>query len=416
MPKLALKGGEKLRSDPFPRWPVFDGRERDALTAVLESPGGWGGYPSPNRFATAFAAKFAAYSGARYGVCAANGTVTLEMAILAAGIEPGSEVIVPAYTFVATASAPVACHCVPIFVDIDPATYCLDPKLVEAAITPRTRAVIPVHLACNMADMDAIAAIARKHGLVVIEDCAHAHGARWRGKGAGSIGHYGSFSFQSSKLMTGGEGGITLTSDDTAHQRLQSAVNCGRKEPGYDGFEGAILGKNYRITEWSAAVLAVQLERLEEQTLLRERNAARLEEKLRGLPGLSFLARDPRQDRRAVYQFIVKYEEGSWDGITRDRLVEALCAEGVPCDGDFYLPIPRNPIFPMDRRSNPLAFLEYAKGYDPLRFSLPHTERAAYREAIWVPHRLLLGSEADVDDIAAAFAKVHEHRAEIAGR
>ncbi|HVY63152.1 MAG TPA: DegT/DnrJ/EryC1/StrS family aminotransferase [Planctomycetota bacterium] len=412
--KLALKGGTPVRARPFAKWPEWDEREGAALRGVLES-GSWGGYPSPNRHAREFAAKFAAYCGTTFGVCAANGSVTLEMALLAAGLEPGSEVIVPAYTFVATASAVVYTHGVPVFVDVDPDTYCMDPRAVEAAITPRTRAIIPVHLACNMADMDAILAIAEKRGLLVIEDCAHAHGATWRGKKAGSLGAMGSFSFQSSKLLTAGEGGIVVTSDRQLEMRLQSLVNCGRKEPGYDAFEGRMLGKNYRITEWSAAVLSAQLDRLDEQLERRIPRARRLEERLRGLPGISFLKQDPRQDRRAIYQFIVRYDATGFGGAPRDRVVQALNAEGIPADGDFYTPLYQDhELFPMDRKTNPLAFLEYAKGYDLRRFHCPVTEKAAFREAIWLPHPIFLGSDEDVDDVAKAFEKIHESAAELA--
>ncbi|BBM87275.1 DegT/DnrJ/EryC1/StrS family aminotransferase [Candidatus Uabimicrobium amorphum] len=413
MAKLAINGGQAVRSQPFSQWPCWDDSDKEALIEVLEK-GSWGGYPAPNTFAGKFAEEFARFTGAQYGVCGANGSVTLEMAILAAGIEPGSEIIVPAYTFVATASAVVFCHAIPIFVDVDPHTYCIDPQLIEAAITPKTRAIIPVHLACNMADMDAIIEIAAKHNLVVIEDCAHAHGARWKGKGAGAIGDFGSFSFQTSKLMTAGEGGIVLTNDKQYEMRLQSVANCGRKEPQYEDYEGAILGKNYRITEWSAGMLLSQLKKLEQQTLQRIRMAGYFEEKLRGMPGISFTKQDSRNDRRAIYQFIVKYDEKEFKNIPRDRFLQALNADGIPAEGDFYVPLYDCEIFPMDKKSNPLAFLPYAKDYSFESFDCPVTERAAHREAIWLPHYLFLGTEKDMDDIVAAFTKIGENLDELA--
>ena len=143
---------------------------------------------------------------------AANGTVTMEIALRAAGVGWGDEVIVPAYTFQATAAAPMAAGAIPVIVDIDPNTYCIDPQAIEAAITPRTRAIIPVHVGSLMAHMDGSMAIAERHNLIVVEDCAHVHGMQWRGRGAGTIGHFGSFSLQSSKILTSGEGGILTRS------------------------------------------------------------------------------------------------------------------------------------------------------------------------------------------------------------
>ena len=248
MAKLALLGGGKTFGLPWPKWPVFTDEDERALLEVLHSRN-WGGYPSPNKRASAFAESFAKAHDAKYGICASNGTVTLEVALRAAGIEFGDEVIVTPYTWIATAGAPVMVNAVPVFADIDPDTYCLDPEQVEALISDRTRAIIPVHLGCSIADLDVFVKLAQKHDLVLIEDCAHMHGAKWKDKGVGSYGHMASFSFQSSKLMTAGEGGIILTSDDISHQRCQSMVNCGRKEPGYDGFDGDLFSGNYRITE-----------------------------------------------------------------------------------------------------------------------------------------------------------------------
>jgi L-glutamine:scyllo-inosose aminotransferase len=410
---LALLGGEPVRTEPFHRWPHWDGAEERALREVLEE-GSWGGFPSPNKRAAAFASAFAAHVGARYGVCCANGSVAIELAIKAARIPPGSEIIVPPYTFVATASSVVHCHSVPIFCDVSPDTYCLDPVRVRAAITERTRAIIPVHLACNMADMDAVMAIAEEHDLIVIEDCAHAHGARWRGRGAGSIGHLGTFSFQTSKLMTAGEGGVVLTSDPEMHERLQSLVNCGRKEPGYDSFEGRMLGHNYRTSEWNAAILSAQLTRLGSQTAWRAETAQLLEDKLHGVPGLSFTRRDPRNDTRANYQVIVRYDPAAYGGLHRDRVIEALHAEGIPCYGVFYDPLYEGELFPMDALTNPLTFAPWAEGWDPASFSCPVTERAAYHETIWLPHPIFLGTERDIDDVAHAFRKVLAAAAELA--
>ena len=255
--KLALRGGSAVRTTPFPPWPVYDEREARALQSVLATRN-WGGYPCPNDRAREFAQRFAEHHGARYGVAVANGTVSLELALQAAGIGAGDEVIVPAYTWEGTAAAVLFAGAVPVFVDVDPQNYCLDPGRVEAAITPNTKAIIPVHLGFRFADLDRLMAIAEKHGLFLLEDCAHAHGGRWRGRGAGSIGHAGSFSFQTSKLMTAGEGGIVITSDIDLADQVIRLTNCGRP-PRHQTRSAPALGHNYRMTEFQAALLTTQM-------------------------------------------------------------------------------------------------------------------------------------------------------------
>src|SRR5512136_2654172 len=159
MATLAIQGGKPVRTKPFQQWPEFGEEEKMSLLLVLQGRN-WGGYPSPNTYARLFNERFASFQGAKYGICAANGTVTLEVALKAGGVRPGEEVIIPAYTWVGTASGVLNAGAIPVFVDSDPANYCIDPKAFEAAITPRTRAVIPVHLGMEMADMDDILSIA----------------------------------------------------------------------------------------------------------------------------------------------------------------------------------------------------------------------------------------------------------------
>jgi len=213
MPKLAIAGGAAVRAEPYPEWPHGDDEDVAAVEEVVRG-GRWGGFPEPGPKASAFEEAFAAYQGARYGVLMSNGTVTMEVALKALGIGWGDEVIIPALTFAATVYAPIAAGALPVIVDVTPDRWTIDPALVEAAITPRTRAIMPVHLGHQMADMDRLMEIARSHSLSVVEDCAHAHGQRWNGEGAGCIGDFGSFSHQSSKIMTAGEGGSLLTNDE----------------------------------------------------------------------------------------------------------------------------------------------------------------------------------------------------------
>lgn len=407
MATLAIAGGAPVRTKPFPAWPQFDEREKRALLEVLES-GNWGGYPFPNQLAEHFSQRFAAHQDAKHALCAANGTVTLEIALKAIGVEPGDEVIVPAYTFEATAAPVLRLGAIPVFVDVLPDNYCIDSEAAAAAVTARTRAIIPVHLAMNMADMDAVTELAGRHGLKVIEDCAHAHGAKWRSKGAGSIGDAGSFSMQTTKLMTAGEGGVVTTCDDEVFELCQSYVNCGRASQ-TDHFRHRILGFNYRMTEFQAAILLAQLKRLSQQTDLRAGRAERLSGGLSCIPGITLLSKDERLTTQAIYQFVFKYDAREFGGASRDRFVAALEAEGIPSDGLFYEPIYRSALFNVDPRDFPALESRGANGLPWAKTRCPIAERAAYVESVWLPHQLLLGSEQDVDQIVEAVEKIQRN-------
>jgi len=407
MARLAIAGGAPVRTKAFTEWPQFDDRERRAILCVLESRN-WGGYPFPNRLAETFSRAFADRQDAKHALCAANGTVTLEIALKAIGIKPGDEVIVPAYTFEATAAPVLKLGAIPVFVDVSPDTYCIDTDAAAEAVTARTRAIIPVHLAMSMADMDGICELAAGRGLKIIEDCAHAHGAKWRERGAGSIGDAGSFSMQTTKLMTAGEGGVVTTGDDEIFELCQSYVNCGRASQ-TDRFEHRILGFNYRMTEFQAAILLAQLERLAEQTELRAARAARLSEGLSRVPGISPLKRDERLTTQAIYQFVFIYDQDAFGGASRDRFVAALEAEGIPSDGLFYEPVYRSALFQVDPRDFPALAVSDAQDLPWAKARCPVAERAAYLESVWLPHQLLLGSEQDVDEIVEAVAKIQSN-------
>lgn len=394
---LAIDGGTPVRRAPFHPWPVHDEREVEALREVVES-GNWGGFPSPNVKAAQFAQAFAAYQTARFGICTSSGTTALEVALKAAGVRAGDEVIVPALTFVATAAAPLYMGAVPVFVDIDPDTWCLDPAKVEKAITERTRALIPVHLGSCMADMDRIIEIARQRGLRVIEDCAHMHGGFWQERGAGSIGDLGCFSFQNSKLMTAGEGGIILTGDEELARLCHAYVDCGRLRPGdQPPSSQGLFGWNYRMTEFQAAVLLVQLARFPEQMEVREENKRYLTERLQQIEGVATLKDDERITTKSGYGFYLKYRAEACGGVPRDKFVVALRGEGIPAHGAFYDVVYRDPLFAWRDTNVPVDYSQV---------SCPVAERAAYQESVWLPHQLFLGSASDMEDIAAAVAKV----------
>ena len=393
MSKLALHGGSAVNTEPWPRWPQWTEQEQDALLGVLNS-GVWGGFDATVK---AFEDAFAARLEAKHCIAATNGTMTLEAALRAVDVGPGDEVIVPPYTFIATANAPRLVGATPVFVDIDINTFNLDMDAVDAAITPRTKAIIPVHFAGLPVDMDRLLPLAAKHGIPVVEDAAHAHGSTWRGKPVGSLAQIGSFSFQASKNLTAGEGGALLTNDDTLFDRLWSYVNQGRT-PGGAWYEHGNLGNNLRITGWQAAILASQLTRLDAQLATRMANARRLLAFLDEVDGLTALEWDPRAEHHAFHLFIMRYDPAGFGGLPRDRFVAALSAEGVPCSTGYPMPLYAQP--PLQE---PFARIT----------PCPATERAC-QEAIWLTQNMLLAEPAMIDRIAEAIIKVREHSEELA--
>ncbi len=254
MQKLAILGGEPVKKTPLPDWPYYDDTERQALQEVLESRVWW---RTPGTRTLQFEQEFAAFQQASYGVAVTNGTAALEVSLAALGIGAGDEVIVPDFTFVATASAVLFTGALPVLVDVTPDTYCIDPDQVEAAITPATKAIIAVHMGGHPADLDRLTEIARKNGVYLLEDSAHAHGSEWRGRKIGAIGDIGTFSFQASKLMTAGEGGMIVTNSKELERLIRSVHDCGRM-PGEWFYSHFIYGSNYRLSEWQGAVLSQQ--------------------------------------------------------------------------------------------------------------------------------------------------------------
>lgn len=400
MSELALFGGSKTRTAAYPSWPVHDERDVEAVAEVVRS-GNWGGFPYPGPQTQRFLDAFIELQRGQYAVAVMNGTITMEVALRAAGIGWGDEVLVPAYTFQATASAPMMAGAIPVLVDIDPNTFCIDPKAIEAAITKRTRAIIPVHIASQMADMDAIMEIAERHNLIVIEDAAHAHGAIWSGKGAGALGHFGSFSMQSTKIMTAGEGGVLLCRSQEHAWRAASIIDCGR--PHDPAGEIYMQGGNYRMTELQAALLNVALERFPAQAQMREQAANYMDESLSEIEGVRVLPRDARHEKRALYRYIFAVDPESF-GATNKIVERAMQAEGILC-WSGYDPMYRYDLFrPQDSRlAVPSAFPEY---FDLENMHLPVTEWISTREGLWLDEEIFREGEGAVDEVVTALKKV----------
>lgn len=408
MSTLALFGGEPVRSKPWPTWP--DRREEDvrAVAEVVDS-GQWWSYAGDH--VHRFEEEFAAYHDARFGITVNSGTTALMVALQALGIGPGDEVIVPAYTFVATASSVLLANAVPVFADVEPATANLDPEDVARRLTPRTKAIVPVHIAGLPADMARLGALAAQHGLAILEDSAQAHGAVWQGKKVGSIGGAGAFSFQASKNLCAGEGGIVTTNDPQVEVVAAAISDCGRAA-GRPFYEHHRIGQNFRMTELQAALLRSRMRTLEEETARRFRNGRALTERISQLSGLEPLDPTPGPgDRRAYHLYPVRVHPETL-GASRERVIAALNAEGIPAGAGYGKPLYDNPVFQeghFNLHGCPVNCGHYHGTVDYREASCPATE-ALCAETLWLGQNLLLGDENDTADIVHAFEKVVENR------
>lgn len=404
MSQLALLGGTPVCNDPRPEWPLWTEQEKQRLIHTLESRT-WAYQVQSDAFGPQtqeFAKLFADLHDVAYAFPVTNGSCALEVALTACGIGPGDEVIVPALTFLATASSVMRVNATPIIVDVKPDTLCLDPEAVRRAISDRTKAVIPVHLGMCLADLDALKDLCERHGLFLIEDCAHVPGAAWRGRGVGGHGAVGCFSCQLTKPLTAGEGGVVVTQDPRLAERCQAIINCGR---GIDD----LLGWNHRMSELQAAILCAQIERLPRQMDEKNRNVERLISLLREIPGIQVVSTDERVTRRQVYYFTFMYDPEAFSGISKAMLVRALEAEGVPV-WYSYTPLYRDSLLTHQGRfrSHP-----YTSGsIEESQIPCPVAEDASAR-GINLLHPLFLGEGKWVGRIADALSKVQKHSAEL---
>jgi len=407
MSKLALLGGEPIKKTPFPAWPVYDENERQALNQVLESRVWW---RTPGTQTLAFEQEFAAYHQAQYGIAVTNGTAALEVALSALEIGQGDEVIVPDFTFVATASAVLFTGALPILVDVTSDTFCIDAAQVEAAITPRTKAIIAVHVGGHAADLDVLQEIAHRYGVYLVEDSSHAHGAEWKGHKIGAIGVIGTFSFQASKLMTAGEGGIIITNSPDLERKARSIHDCGRM-PGEWFYAHFIYGSNYRLSEWQGAVLRQQLKRLDEQAAIRSRNAAFLDRELPKIEGITPQKLDPRVTRHGYYAYIFHVDRRAFAGISTQRFIAAFNAEGIPTQAS-YPPLHELDVFKSGAYRKRLGEAHARTEHPFLRSGFPNTLKAAW-ETVWLPNPVLLGSEEEMQMIVDAIRKIQRFANEL---
>jgi dTDP-4-amino-4,6-dideoxygalactose transaminase len=411
MAKLALMGGPKvLPNDLGVTWPLIEEGDERKLLEVFRSGKWWRGGTLEDQAASvcgAFERTFAAFHDSPCGLAVSNGTVALELALRAAGVQPGDEVIVPALSFVVSASAVLPLGAVPVFADCDPRTFQSDPASIEAAIGPRTRAVVVVHFGGYAADLDRIAPLCQGRGIPLIEDCAHAQGTQWRGRGVGSYGSFGTFSFQQSKSLPCGEGGLVITGDLDRWRALYRYHNLGRLEHAgfYDFHE---VSSNFRLTDLQGAILAVQFEKLKRLLPLRMAAGRRLSAALRAIGGVEPLPDDERITRRGYYYYLFRYDAAAFRGVHRERFLQALHAEGLTSVGHSYgRAINTYPLF---------EGLEPQAGHPAARYgrgACPVAERVFEDELCSLPHVALLADDQTIDRIAEAVRKVKENAEEL---
>ena len=411
MGNLAITGGTPVCDGSWPKWPMTAANGMRAVEEVLRG----------NQWSRAngeqvrrFEDRFAAYQGSAYGLAVSSGTAALEVGVRSLNLTRGAEVILSPFTFMASATSILMARCVPIFVDVDLETYNIDPSKIEAAITDRTEAIMTVHFAGLPCDMGPILEIARKYNLKIIEDCSHAHGGTWNGKGLGTIGDVGAFSLGPAKNLTGGEGGIVLTDDETLYW---NSVDY------HDLWAGSIrertgifryLSWNYRLSELIAAVLNANLDVLEEQAAHRSSNGDYLNELLNGIDGVVPLRHDPYVTRNAYHIYTFRYQQDAFDGLPRERFAEALMAEGVPVSTGYKRDCRDQPLF-----LEPEVDLqdvwprEGAVDVDYASMRCPNSEWLCREETMWMGQSVLLADRSAMESIAEAIEKVSVNRAEL---
>lgn len=415
MEKLALFGGTPVRKKPFPSWPLIGKEEINAVVKVLKS-GHLSTFAAPpsefflgGKKIREFEANFAAYHGTKYAIAVNSGTAALHVALAAAGIGPGDEVITTPYSFTSSASSILMHNAIPIFVDVDLKTFNIKPDEIRKAITPRTKAIIPVHLLGNPAEMGEITKIAEEHKLMVIEDCAQAIGAKYKNKLVGTIGHFGAFSFQETKNIATGEGGMVITNDDGLAERCRLFRNhgeaAGSKERSY---VSSVLGWNYRMTEIEAAIGNEQLKKLDKFNETHIKNAKYLNSKLRKIDGISVPLE--RKNTKHIYHIYGLFYDGEVVGIKRNDFVDALKAEGISCSIGYPNPLYKNLIFTEKKAYGkvqcPFSCNYYAGNVDYTKVRCPNAEKLCNDHAVWIPVIRPPCTKDDMDDIVMAIEKI----------
>ena len=410
MSQLAYLGGKPITKNLLKKSDLKfrHDLERKYLLEAYDS-GNWDDWPGRDSMAARFDKEWADFNNSKFCALLTNGTHTLQLALETLDIGPGDEVIVPGLTWQATASAVCDVNAVPIIVDIDPETLCIDPDKIQEAITPNTRAIIPVHLYHRMAEMDKILEIANKHNLYVIEDCAHTHGSQWDGKGAGTIGDFGSYSFQRSKLLNSGEGGALLMQNEEFYWKVVSQRSCGREmKSGIKVHSG-----NYRITSFQAAILLGQLQALHQNAIIIDHNGSALDKAVANAPGVKPLVRNQKITRQCSYAFIFLYDKEMLDGLEVSVFRKALSAELGITFNTTYSPLNRSEVyFPHTKKRHQLN-PTYVEAINPARWKLPVSNDLWENKAVLARWNIFGCPPDRVHLLTDAIVKIYENRSQL---
>ena len=405
----ALTGGKPVRVTPFPSWPRITANDEKNWSSVLRE-GKWCRLDGDR--VSEFEKAWATTLGVKHCAATSCGTTALSTALNALDVSPGDEVIVPPYTFVATVNVVLQQYALPVFVDSDIETFQIDASKIEAAITPNTRAILPVHLGGSPADLDTILAVAAKHDIPVVEDACQAHLAEWKGRKVGGWGRAGCFSFQASKNLNSGEGGAITTNDQALLERAISFQNNGRGTGSLSGY--VRNGSNYRLTEFQGTLLSAQLTRLQQQSDLRQANAHYLTKELSEIPGILPARMYPGATRNAYHLYMFRYDADRFSGLARARFLEALRAEKIPCY-DGYTPLNKEAYLENTLKSRAFQRVYSASELNRYRErnQCPVNDRLC-QQAVWFGQTMLLGNTKDMDDIVRALRKIQKHAASLA--
>ncbi|MEN6604776.1 MAG: DegT/DnrJ/EryC1/StrS family aminotransferase [Bryobacteraceae bacterium] len=408
--KPALLGGTPLFARPSGSWPIFDEKEEKALAEVVRS-GHWfrGNGDNVKRFEETYAQ----LAGTKHCLATSSGTAALQTSLAALGVGPGDEVLLAPYTFVATLNVILNMYALPVFVDSDIETAQIDARKIDAAITKDTVAMIPVHLAGNVADLDEIMKVAKARKIPVVEDTCQSHLSEWRGKKAGSYGATGCFSFQASKNLNCGEGGAIITNDDDLYEKC-FAYHWNGTGQHNKNYVDVMHGTKFLMTEFQAAVLSTQLERLEKQTQHREQNARYLTSMLKEIPGIHPAAMYPGCTRNVYHGLIFRYNKEHFAGMPKEKFLKALGAEHVPA-GDGYDALNKRRYL-----KNALNSRGYQRIYSKQRLAqleernqLPVNDRLC-QEVVWVSPATFVSDRAHMEQIAEAILRIQKHAGEVA--
>jgi len=407
----ALLGGDPVRTASWPKWPQWNPETDEKRVVEVLRSGVW----SRSGVVTEFEKKWAETVGAKRCLSLVNGTNALITSLIQLDVGGGDEVIVPPYTFIATVAAVIATGAMPVFVDVDPETFQIDPPKIEEKITPRTRAILPVHICGFPADMVNIMAIARKHNLVVVEDACQAWTAEIDHKQVGTFGDAGCYSFQNSKNIPIGEGGAIVSDDDEFMDRCFSYHNYGNPYGSVVGELNAgtlIPGTKLRFTEYQAAIGLSQLTRFEEQTVTRSRNAEYLKDQIKDIPGITPYRLYDNVTRAAYHLFPFRYNKEAFKGLSRAEFIQAMRAEGIPCTSGYAtlntMPFLENALNTKNfKKMYPAEMLDYKKYME--RNQCPENDRLCNEEAVWFTQNMLLGPQSDMDDIVRSIEKIHNN-------